>query len=333
MSKKLQNIKSIGHYKWLPGVSKRGPFSSGRQSWRKERAIPFPNTNCQPAQEAVQEGHWKYTENPSSLVLSRLPGSGTPLCSFRKTDIPTTCKKAKFFISPSDLHSQGRISMETRGATLRSDWPGKEQHLPTARDQLPKQVHLPLTLHCKCSQTERTHIASSKPQPGVRKAIAHCAPTLSTDMLHYPEKSLRPAKQFNRSTTREPCIPQGTAYDHTEDHSGQVPTPATFNRRTSGPSRKTFSKQRQIFGQYFGDILRERQRLLHGMVTLLLNFYWTYFEFICMNFNELFMNFLKCIVLILCLDYYYVLYWFLLWILIDLMIWKIWLILLTCIAL
>ena len=109
--------------------------------------------------------------------------------------------------------------------------------------------------------------------------------------------------------------------------------PCNFNRRTSGPSRKTFSKQRQIFGQYFGDILRERQRLLHGMVTLLLNFYWTYFEFICMNFNELFMNFLKCIVLILCLDYYYVLYWFLLWILIDLMIWKIWLILLTCIAL
>ena len=59
-----------------------------------------------------------------------------------------------------------------------------------------------------------------------------------------------------------------------------------------------------------------------------------------MNFKELFMNFemyLKCIVLILCIDYCYVLYWFLLWILIDLlidlMIWKIWLILLTCIAL
>ena len=32
-----------------------------------------------------------------------------------------------------------------------------------------------------------------------------------------------------------------------------------------------------------------------------------------MNFNELFMNFemyLKCIVLILCIDYSYVLYWF-----------------------
>ena len=35
------------------------------------------------------------------------------------------------------------------------------------------------------------------------------------------------------------------------------------------------------------------------------------------------MNFLwilKCIVLILCIDYYYVLYWFLPWILIDLLI-------------
>ena len=106
---------------------------------------------------------------------------------------------------PSDLHGQGRISMETRGATLRSDWPGKDQHLPTARDQPPKQEHFPLTLHCKCSQTERTHIASSKPQPGARKAITHWATTLSTDTLHYPEKSLRPAEQFNRSTAREPC--------------------------------------------------------------------------------------------------------------------------------
>ena len=36
--------------------------------------------------------------------------------------------------------------METRGATLRSDWPGKDQRLPTAREQPPKQEHSPLTL-------------------------------------------------------------------------------------------------------------------------------------------------------------------------------------------
>ena len=104
-------------------------------------------------------------------------------------------KILKILDAPSDLHGQGRISMETRGATLRSDWLGKDQRLPTARDQLPKQVHLPLTLHCKCSQTKRTHIASSKPQPGVRKAIAHCAPTpfhehATSDLQEYQKLSL-----------------------------------------------------------------------------------------------------------------------------------------------
>ena len=97
----------------------------------------------------------------------------------------------KYCHLPSDLHGQGRISMETRGATLCSDWPGEDQRLPTTRDQPPKQEHLPLTLHCKCSQTERTHIASSKPQPGIRKSIAHCAPTLSSDTLHYQKMSPR----------------------------------------------------------------------------------------------------------------------------------------------
>ena len=112
--------KNIGHSEWLPGVSKPGPFSSSRQSWRKERAIPFPNTNRRPVQEAVRKGHWKYTENPSSLVLSRLPGSGTPLRSFEKTDIPTACKKAQFLFLPSDLNRQGKISMETHVTPLRS---------------------------------------------------------------------------------------------------------------------------------------------------------------------------------------------------------------------
>ena len=134
---------------------------------------------------------------------------------------------------------------------------------------------------------------------------------------------------------------RGTAYNHTD----QPPVPA---RTHSGPPRKIsttcpciLQAKAQIFGQYFGDILRERQRLFYMEWW---HFWWTFIELIlnvfCMNFNELFMNFemyLKCIVLILCIDYCYVLYWFLLWILIDLlidlMIWKIWLILLTCIAL
>ena len=122
------------------------------------------------------------------------------------------------FDAPSDLHGQGRISMEMRGATLCSDWPGKDQRLPTTRDQPPKQEHLPLTLHCKCSQTERTHIASSKPQPGVRKAIAHCAPTLSTDTLYYPEKSLR---QVDKIT----AFPPGTLPLHTDTTSACPPSP------------------------------------------------------------------------------------------------------------
>ena len=107
-------------------------------------------------------------------------------------------KILKILDAPSDLHGQGRISMETHGATLHSDWPGKDQRLPTARDQLPKQVHLPLTLHCKCSQTERTHIASSKSQPGIRKAITHCAPTLSTDTLWVTSRSIKTRAFFTR---------------------------------------------------------------------------------------------------------------------------------------
>ena len=101
--------------------------------------------------------------------------------------------------------------METRGATLCSDWPGEDQRLPTTRDQPPKQEHLPLTLHCKCSRTERTHTASSKPQPGVRKAIAHCAPTLSTDTLHYRESA------FRKAVARKANLYQ--AEGHTHKHS------------------------------------------------------------------------------------------------------------------
>ena len=58
------------------------------QNCHGRRAIPLPNTNCRPAQEAVRDDHWKYTENPSSLVLSRLPGSGKPLRSSEKTHRP-----------------------------------------------------------------------------------------------------------------------------------------------------------------------------------------------------------------------------------------------------
>ena len=235
---------------------------------------------------------------------------------------------------PSDLCGQEKISVETHGVTLHSDWPGKDQRLPTARNQLPKQVHLPLTLHCKCSWTERTHIASSKPQPGVRKAIAHCATTLSTDMLHYPEKSLRPAEQFNRSTAREPCY-----HGELRMISGQAPTPATS---TGEPvalhgRQRLFTRMATIEASpqwhYFGLFQEKDRDFLHGMVSLLLNFLLNFIEFIWWTFYE----FWNVFELLLCIDYCSVMYWFLLWIFdwsMDwLMIWKIWLILLTCIAL
>ena len=164
------------------------------------------------------------------------------------------------------------VLLVSHGGLLKED-----QCLPTARDQRPKQVHFPLTLHCKCSQTERTHIASSKPQPGVRKAIAHCATAFSTDTLYYPEKSLRQADKIT-------VFPPGTLPLHTD---------------SVQPSAPAFSKRRQIFGQYFGDILRGRQRLFYMEWW---HFCWTFIELIlnlfCMNFNELFMNFWN------------VLYWF-----------------------
>ena len=65
--------------------------------------------------------------------------------------------------------------------------------------------------------------------------------------------------------------------------------------------------RRQIFGQYFGDILKERQRLFYMEWW---HFWWTFialnFEFILMNFNEL-LWILKCLLNVF--DYY-VLYWF-----------------------
>ena len=150
-------------------------------------------------------------------------------------------------------------------ATTVLKWPKEDQGLPTARDQPPKQVHLPLTLHCKCSRTERTHTASSKPQPGAGKTIAHCAPTLSTDMLHYPEKSLRPAEQFNRSTAREPCY-----HGELRMISGRLPCNST------GEPVALHGRQRLLHGwpqakrshiterQYLVTFSTERQRLLHG---------------------------------------------------------------------
>ena len=138
----------------------------------------------------------------------------------------------KYWHLPSDLHGQGKISVETHVATTAPKWSKEDQCLLTARDQLPKQVHFPLTLPCKCSWTQRTHMASSKPQPGVRKAIAHCATAISTDSLHYQKMSPRQQVIFARKDKG-------------------------FNRRTSGPPWKISTAcpcilqvKALIFGQY-----------------------------------------------------------------------------------
>ena len=271
--------------------TKQGKAGQDRQLYR---AFSWANTNRRPAQWAVREGHCKYTENPSSLVLSHLPSSGIPHRSIEGTFRPTAglyLAKGSFLFLPSDLHGQGKISVEMHVGTSALKQPKEDQCLLTARDQPPKQVHFPLTLPCGCSWTERAHITSSKPQPGIRKAIAHCAIAVSTDTLHYPEKSLRQADTFS---TQGPCLPRELLPDQLASPHGHTVAPPQKTETFFGRPQSLVANRGHITETIFGDILRERQRLfVHGMVSLLLNFLLNFYWIYLMNFKWTFYEFLN----------------------------------------
>ena len=80
-----------------PGLRELTPPSSKCQAKLASKKEPFPSPTptAAPAQEAVHGRRiGDSTENPSSLVLSRLPGSGKPLYSFGETVIPITQNQA-----------------------------------------------------------------------------------------------------------------------------------------------------------------------------------------------------------------------------------------------
>ena len=229
MSKKLENIKNIGPSEWATDFTERAPITNGRPgqaTWAQDRQTntkgKAKHPGGKPQHSYQQTGHWSPCCSfrlPAHTALqlrrihtrTKLLNRGKDYWASQWTDEPSGQPKARlpFFVAPaldqspnlgkdpSDLHGQRKISMETHVATTVLKQPKEDQCLLTVRDQLPKQVHFPLTLPCGCSWTERAHTASSKPQPGVRKTTAHWATTLSTDILHYPQKSLRQTDKFS----------------------------------------------------------------------------------------------------------------------------------------
>ena len=158
------------HHKWKARTGNLGPrqtnqyLGKGQTSRQKAPAFLPANrplvpllllqTACPYSIATLKDTHTDQTPQPRQGLLSfpvdrrtKRPtkGSSSLLCGTRPGPI------AKFRHLPSDLHGQGKISVETHVATTVLKQPKEDQCLLTARDQPPKQVHFPLTLPCGCS--------------------------------------------------------------------------------------------------------------------------------------------------------------------------------------
>ena len=79
---------------WLPGVSKREPFASGRQNWRRERAVAREQTSTVAQTSISGKRHCKYTGNPWRPAACLFYQPALSVLLFRKDRHPNRLKKA-----------------------------------------------------------------------------------------------------------------------------------------------------------------------------------------------------------------------------------------------
>ena len=164
-------------------------------TWTKRKAkLPRKKSHRFRATSTVGQtsiSRWKATANPGSFRRDQLPtclptGAEHSALPKRHTDLwpgsgrpawTNTNRKAKFFIfsewPPWPRENQrGNACGHHCAQAVKGPTSAFLQQGINHRNRCIS----PLTLHCKCSQTERTHTASSKPQPGIRNLPSHTVP-------------------------------------------------------------------------------------------------------------------------------------------------------------
>ena len=217
-----KNIKNIGRYEWLPGVSKPGPFSCSRPNWRKERATAREQASTV-ARTSIS-GETPLQMHRESLKTSCLPflptGAKRSALSKRQTSQPPAKRQSFLFLRVTST-AKGKSAWKRRWPPLRSSFLRK---------------------------------ATARPQQGTNRRNSKHSHWLCLEMLPNRENSHRSQRdttwrQEDHRTLchslfhRRPVLPGEVTEDKQHSPAAQ---PASshghaggFTRRTSGPPRKT----------------------------------------------------------------------------------------------
>ena len=282
-------------------ISGETPLQIHRESLKTSR-LPFLPTGAK--RSALPKRH-----------TDQRPGSGRPAWT-------CTNRKAQFSISSEWLPG---ISKTKPFASDRPNW-RQRRAIPFSRTNR-RQAHETVREgHCKYTGDPSILQRSPCYQRGKDLRSSEKTDIPTAWKKAYALLLTNVTETTSNFTRKSACLPRGT----------HAPA-AQFNRRLHTITRGTSTVcpcilqakahlRRQIFGQYFGDILKERQRLFYMEWW---HFWWTFialnFEFILMNFNELFMNFemylmnfemfieclwLLCTVLIFAMNFDWFIDWF-----------------------